>query len=224
MIFLTMAARVQDGLLLVASTDAAHEMSEQMDVYKSQAKQLLRKLNARSPAKQIIESGPCSFFYLLDQNICYLTLADKGYPRKLLFSYLEEIKDGFIQELSRDFGPEWKRQVETAARPYAFIKFDKFIQSKRRDYLDPTSRRNTSKLTEDLADISSIMKKNIQEVLNRGERLDNISQTSSKLVNDSKKYKWGAKKLSMMALYQQYAPFLVLGGIALVVIYLKFFW
>ncbi|GAB5037248.1 vesicle-trafficking protein [Nannochloropsis oceanica] len=175
MIFLTMAARVQDGLLLVASTDAAHEMSEQMDVYKSQAKQLLRKLNARSPAKQIIESGPCSFFYLLDQNICYLTLADKGYPRKLLFSYLEEIKDGFIQELSRDFGPEWKRQVETAARPYAFIKFD-------------------------------------------------ISQTSSKLVNDSKKYKWGAKKLSMMALYQQYAPFLVLGGIALVVIYLKFFW
>lgn len=219
-----MAARVQDGLLLVASTDAAHEMSEQMDVYKSQAKQLLRKLNARSPAKQIIESGPCSFFYLLDQNICYLTLADKGYPRKLLFSYLEEIKDGFIQELSRDFGPEWKRQVETAARPYAFIKFDKFIQSKRRDYLDPTSRRNTSKLTEDLADISSIMKKNIQEVLNRGERLDNISQTSSKLVNDSKKYKWGAKKLSMMALYQQYAPFLVLGGIALVVIYLKFFW
>lgn len=224
MIFLTMAARVQDGLLLVASTDAAHEMSEQMDVYKSQAKQLLRKLNARSPAKQIIESGPCSFFYLLDQNICYLTLADKGYPRKLLFSYLEEIKDGFIQELSRDFGPEWKRQVETAARPYAFIKFDKFIQSKRRDYLDPTSRRNTSKLTEDLADISSIMKKNIQEVLNRGERLDNISQTSSRLVNDSKKYKWGAKKLSMMALYQQYAPFLVLGGIALVVIYLKFFW
>ncbi|KAM3568855.1 hypothetical protein VYU27_009036, partial [Nannochloropsis oceanica] len=141
-----MAARVQDGLLLVASTDAAHEMSEQMDVYKSQAKQLLRKLNARSPAKQIIESGPCSFFYLLDQNICYLTLADKGYPRKLLFSYLEEIKDGFIQELSRDFGPEWKRQVETAARPYAFIKFDKFIQSKRRDYLDPTSRRNTSKV------------------------------------------------------------------------------
>ncbi|EWM20559.1 hypothetical protein Naga_100728g1 [Nannochloropsis gaditana] len=42
-----------------------------------------------------------------------------------------------------------------------------------------------------------------------------ISQTSSKLVNDSKKYKWGAKKLSMMALYHQYAPFLLMGGIAL---------
>ena len=39
-------------------------MTEQMDVYKSQAKQILRKLNARSPHKQIIESGPCSFLYV----------------------------------------------------------------------------------------------------------------------------------------------------------------
>jgi len=38
--------------------------------------------------------------------------------------------------------------------------------------MDPTSRKNTSKLNDDLADISSIMKKNIQEVLNRGEKLD----------------------------------------------------
>lgn len=91
-----------------------------------------------------------------------------------------------------------------------------------------------------------------------------ISQTSSRLVNDSKKFKWGAKKLSLMvracvcvhvlpvygyawcgggpqpptnptqlyprthttiqALYQQYAPFLAMGGVLLVVLYLKFFW
>ena len=45
--------------------------------------------------------------YILDNNICYLTLADKGYPRKLIFSYLEEIKDGFVQELTQDWGAEY---------------------------------------------------------------------------------------------------------------------
>jgi hypothetical protein len=39
------------------------------------------------------------------------------------------------------------------------------------------------------------MKKNIQEVLNRGEKLDHVSQVSSNLVNESKKFKWGAKQV-----------------------------
>jgi hypothetical protein len=49
---------------------------------------------------------------------------------------------------------------------------DKFIQRKRKDYNDPNSRQNMSKLNSDLSDIHSIMKQNIQEVLNRGEKLD----------------------------------------------------
>lgn len=63
-------------------------------------------------------------------------------------------------------------QVETAARPYAFIKFDKVIQKKRKEYMDPQSRNNMARLNDDLADIHSIMKRNIEEVLNRGEKLD----------------------------------------------------
>lgn len=62
--------------------------------------------------------------------------------------------------------------METAARPYAFIKFDKVIQRKRKEFLDPQSRNNMARLNDDLADIHNIMKRNIEEVLNRGERLD----------------------------------------------------
>ena len=42
----------------------------------------------------------------MDHNICYLTLADKGYPKRLAFSYLEEVKDGFLRELWQDYGEE----------------------------------------------------------------------------------------------------------------------
>lgn len=46
------------------------------------------------------------------------------------------------------------------------------IQRKRKEFLDPQSRNNMARLNDDLADIHSIMKQNIEEVLNRGEKLD----------------------------------------------------
>jgi len=114
--------------------------------------------------------------------------------------------------------------VGTAARPYQFIKFDQYIQRKQREFVDPSSRQNTSKLNEDLADIHSIMKKNIQEVLNRGEKLENMSDISSSMVAESKKFKWGAKKLTFQAMLNQYAPIAAMGGFVLFVLYFKFFW
>jgi predicted transcriptional regulator len=47
--------------------------------------------------------------------VCYLTMCDCSYPKKLAFQYLEDLKN----EFERVNG----NQIETAARPYAFIKF-----------------------------------------------------------------------------------------------------
>lgn len=108
------------------------------------------------------------FHYLLRDSLCYLTLTEQSYPKRLAFLYLEEIADAFLESLANDHGDRWREAVNTTARPYAFIKFDQVIQRKRKDFIDPTSRQNTTKLNEDLADIQSIMRKNINEVLNRG--------------------------------------------------------
>ena len=47
--------------------------------------------------------------------MCYLTLAEKAYPKKLAFQYLEELQS----EFSRLYGG----QTDSVTRPYAFIKF-----------------------------------------------------------------------------------------------------
>jgi hypothetical protein len=47
--------------------------------------------------------------------VCYLTLCDRSYPKKLAFQYLEDLKNEFEKVNGS--------QIETAARPYAFIKF-----------------------------------------------------------------------------------------------------
>lgn len=62
-----------------------------------------------------IESGPCTFYYLIGGNACFLTLTEKGYPKKLAFQYLEE--------LAREFSQLYGSQVDGVTRPYAFIKF-----------------------------------------------------------------------------------------------------
>ncbi|ETO82043.1 hypothetical protein F444_03745 [Phytophthora nicotianae P1976] len=193
---ITFVARVSDGMLLVASMESIGDANGNLDTYKQQAKQIMKRLDQRSPTKCSIESGAYTFHYLIQEGVCYLTLADRGFPKRLAFLYLEEVHAGFVEELERDSGSNWRDVVTTVARPYAFIKFgkkasfllvalvvhkycdttDKFIQKKRKEYADPSSSQNMHRLNDDLADIHNIMRKNIQEVLNRGERVERMFQ------------------------------------------------
>jgi vesicle transport protein SEC22 len=50
---------------------------------------------------------------------------------------------------------KWLRTVETVGRQYAFIKFDRVVQKKRRDYSDPNSSANMKKLNDDLQTVHS---------------------------------------------------------------------
>lgn len=75
--------------------------------FASQTKQLSERLS--------IEASSHTFHILFAHNVCFLTLAEKGYNKKLAFQYLEEL----ASEFSRLYGP----QIEAVSRPYAFIKF-----------------------------------------------------------------------------------------------------
>ena len=144
------------------------------------------------------ESGPYFLHYMIEAGVCYLTLSDRGYPKKLAYQYLED--------LQREFSAQNGAQIETVARPYAFIKFDTFIQKTKKLYQDTRTQRNLNKLNEDLHDIQSVMTRNIQDILGQGERLDHVSNMSETLRNESRKYSDKAKDLSRQALIQKYLP------------------
>jgi vesicle transport protein SEC22 len=63
-----------------------------------------------------------------------------------------------ITDLKAEHGDQWLSIVETVGRQYAFIKFDRIIHKKRRDYNDPNSVSNTKKLTDDLCNIQDVMR------------------------------------------------------------------
>jgi Synaptobrevin len=49
---------------------------------------------------------------------------------------------------------------------------DTFIQKTKKLYMDTRTQRNISKLNADIAEVHSVMTRNIQDVLQQGERLD----------------------------------------------------
>ena len=171
-----------------------------------------------------ITGDACHFHYLIADGVCYLALAPKSYPGRLAHHYLEKVHTLFEGHLRKAHGDNgWRREVETVARPYAFIKFDKVISSMRREFQDPHSRDNMTKLNRELSEVRHIMQQNIKDVLDRGEKLDHVADMSNKLVDQSKNFRWGAKRLNLMAMYRQYAPFLAIGFVVSSLVYVKFF-
>ena len=224
---LTYVARISDGLLLVASMgmhgNVVHSGSP-METLKKQAKAIIKKLGHQCRNRNAtIASGDCCFHYAVADGIVYLCLTPKSYPKRLAHHYLDRIRARFVEHLQSQHGGDWQRQVATVARPYAFIKFDKVIQRERKNYADPHSRDNMTKLNHELSEVRSIMQQNIRDVLDRGEKLDHVADQSDRLLQQSKDFRWGAKRLNLMALYRQYAPFVAIGGVFCVAFYVKFF-
>jgi vesicle transport protein SEC22 len=68
------------------------------------------------------------------------------------------------------------------------------------------------------------MKKNITDILDRGEKLDNVQNISQDLLKQSSGFKWGARKLTWQARLQQFLPMAIGLSIFGFVVYVKVFW
>jgi vesicle transport protein SEC22 len=44
---------------------------------------------------------------MIEKGICYLTLTDKAYPKRLAFLFLEEINREFESDLKSEYGDEY---------------------------------------------------------------------------------------------------------------------
>jgi len=103
-----------------------------------------------------------------------------------------------------------------------------------------------SALNAQVSEVHSIMRRNIQDVLARGEQLErtcvcvcvcvcvscqavashalgtDMSSVSQDLLDKSKQFSWGAKRRNIMESFKKYLPCFVLLFVVLVVIYLRF--
>ncbi|KAG4418901.1 transport protein-like protein sec22 [Cadophora sp. MPI-SDFR-AT-0126] len=204
MIYATQIARL-DGLMLCA--DEGNDQS--LDEIKSQIKQVLRRLNRNSESQATVEAGQYTFHYLIHQEIIYLCITAHSYPRKLAFTYLSD--------LSTEFSTTYPSHTLLAPtlRPYAFMEFDTFINRTKGTYSDTRATQNLDKLNDELRDVTKVMTKNIEDLLYRGDSLERMGEVSSRLREDSKKYRKAAVRINWELLLKQYGP---IGGLGLFVV------
>lgn len=134
--------------------------------YKTHAKKVLKLIISKpdSPAKCILQVGDYYFYYSIDKNVLYLTLAERNYPRRLAFEYLNE--------LSISFSEEFGLNIHSFNRPYAAVSYDTTMEKIRNKYSDPQAPANYQRINNALIDMHGIMTQNIQEIIHRGEKLE----------------------------------------------------
>ena len=163
----TLITRIADGLPFMESTES---ISPQL---KDQAKSISKRLDAHSATRLRVDCGGQQITYLMEEGLCFLVVTDTSYPQRLTLSFLISLHKEFTQYMRDHDGEGWRTQLGTCATAYAYQGFTsgKLVQLKK-DYADPSSKSNASRIADELQDVHSIMRKNIQEVLQRGENLD----------------------------------------------------
>ncbi|KAL2167174.1 hypothetical protein VTG60DRAFT_1629 [Thermothelomyces hinnuleus] len=215
MIRSTQIARL-DGLMLCASVDDS-ETEQALSEVKSQVKLILRRLGRNSEPRATIESGAYALHYLISADIVYVAITDRSYPRKLAFTYLSDLAG----EFSTTYPPQ--QLLSPVLRPYAFMEFDTFISRTKATYSDARATQNLDKLNDELRDVTKVMTKNIEDLLYRGDSLERMGELSSRLRDDTKKYRKAAVKINWDLMMKQYGPFGVLGLIMLIFMWWRFF-
>jgi vesicle transport protein SEC22 len=165
----------------------------------------------------LLTPSPPTLSYIINTDLVFYCITDSSYPRKLAFTYLTDLSQEFTSTYP---SPQF---LSPTTRPYAFIEFDSIIQKTRKTYQDARATANLDKLNDELRDVSKIMNKNIEDLLYRGDSLDKMGDMSSRLRDDSLRYRKAAVRINWELLLKQYGPFAALGFIILFFLWWRFF-
>ena len=245
MVRLTLIARASDGLPLAEGLDAAaggrdhaleNAKQQARAVYKSLAGSSSRSgggmgggfgsnggaststSTSTSYHRQTVDAGGSSLLlhvlYDPASDVAFVAVADRPYPKKLAYQFLDE--------LAGEFGRLYPAAtVAAASRPYAFVKFDTFIQKTKRLYADARTSRNIAALTRELGEVQAVMTRNIADVLGQGERLESMSAAAATLTSETAGFAKRARALHRQALVRKYAPMAAVAGGLLFFLWLR---
>lgn len=163
-----------------------------------------------------VTGGPSS--YNLSDNLVFIAITDRSYPKKVALLYLEDIR--------KEFQGSYKSSeyLDPAVRPYAYAEFERFLERTKKTYQDSRAQDNLSRLNDELKDVTQVMTKNIEDLLYRGDSLDKMGDMSSRLREDSAKYKRAAVRINWELLWKQYGPVGVAAALFLGFIFVYFYW
>ncbi|KAH1075447.1 hypothetical protein J1N35_027775 [Gossypium stocksii] len=217
MVKLTIVGRLKDGLPLAQEarymnkeTTTSHNLSSN---YKQQAEFLLNEISkgALPLPSMTIRVDHHSFNYLVVNGICFITLCDSSYPRKLAFNYL--------QDLQKEFDKFDNGLIHKITEPYSFVKFDSIISSIRKQYIDTRTQTNLSKLNANRHRELDIVTGNMSDIVERRRNSEILETPAANNTPQSSSLLWGSPRLEAIALI--WTPIAIITVIAWILLWVS---
>lgn len=185
------------------------ENNDVLTTYKKQAEFILKEisLQALPDNKMTILVDHHCFNYMVENGICYLTLCESSYPRKLAFHYL--------QDLQQEFERLDSSLVDRITKPYTFIKLDTIIGNIRKQYVDTRTQANLSKLNAHRQKELDIATEELSQITERRRRIKMMERMMEAHISTSPI--WESKRLEMIAL--KWTPITILLVVASVLLW-----
>ncbi|OAA72435.1 protein transport protein sec22 [Cordyceps fumosorosea ARSEF 2679] len=209
----------------------AQPANEALRAAKKRAMTIIENIERNSQPRVSADLGDHTINYLVEADIVFLCICVDPYPTDLAFIYLADLAREFLNQDRLE-----RVHSQSMNRSYAFGDFETTIAKTCMTYNHPRAvqnfaqkggapkpPQNLDKLNAEVSEVRGIMFKNVEDLLHRGESLESMSEISSRLRDDSKKYRRAAVRINWELLLKQYAPFAVLGFIFLVFFYYRFF-
>ncbi|CAL5407807.1 unnamed protein product [Camellia sinensis] len=181
MVKMTIVGRVSDGLPIAQGPRYVNEEDENFSSYKQQAEFILKEISrtgsSLAPSKMTIRLDlhhHCFKFNfvvlscVVENGVCFITLCDSSYPRKLAFHYL--------QDLLKEFDKFDTSLLNKITKPYSFVRFDGIIGNIRRQYTDTKTQSNLSKLNANRRQDLDIITLDMSTIVERRRRLEMLEK------------------------------------------------
>ncbi|XP_049281682.1 vesicle-associated membrane protein 7 [Anopheles funestus] len=149
--------------------------------------------------------------YICDNRIIYLCITDDKYDRSRAFLYLEDINERFICT--------YGLSVATAITYAMNTEFARTLAAQMHAMNESHEQDEISRVNGEIGELKDIMVKNIENITNRGERLELLVNQTENLRNNSVTFRQTSRNLARTMFWRNVRMYFLVTAILLFVIY-----
>ena len=153
-----------------------------------------------------------AFHYLTREGVTFLCLSDDLDTRRVAFAFLNELMQSFMTQYG-----------DRAQTAIAFSMSDFAPQLRRMmDHFNDPSSDSVQAVQQRLSDVKNVMVRNIDSVLERGERLEVLVDKSDHLNQQAFKFERSSRKLKDAMFWRKVKIYLLIAfGVGMVILFLS---
>ncbi|XP_046360291.2 vesicle-associated membrane protein 722-like [Haliotis rufescens] len=180
--------------------------------FESTVDSILPNISTSTDGKNTYTSNDYAFHCLVDRGLIYMCAAAPDFGKQQPYAYLAEIKKNFqsgplakqastaeSHDLDGDFGFVMSQQMEKYSKPGA-------------------GNTGTAKLQNQVDEVKGVMSQNIEKVLERGDRLDDLMDKTEELEASSASFQKTARRIQKKYWWKNTKMTLILIAVVLVII------